>query len=212
MYLGGAVTTTLNYTHVNNIIQEVLEQNSASNQTFIKQANIAQLDQFGLAVNLYLPVKKWWTINFYTNVYNNRFRGLVNNTYIDANGTTLTFNGSSSFKFGKGWTAEINGFYRGKALEGVVISEQMGAINFGFSKSVLKENRGTIRLNLRDPFKLQYFRGYSKYGDVDANFSNRWDNRTITLGFTYRFSKGKINTPQRKRNSVDETDRVKMGS
>lgn len=211
MYLGGAITTTLNYTHVSNIIQEAIEQNSATNQTFIKKSNIATLNQFGIAVNLYLPVKKWWTINFYTNVFNNHYSGLVNNTYVDIDGTSVMFNGSFAFKFNKGWGAEINGFYRGKAVQGVLVSEPMGSINFGFSKSVLKENRGTIRLNFRDPFRLQYFRGASKYGDVDASFTNHWDNRVINIGFTYRFSKGKVNTPQRKRSSVDEKNRVNAG-
>ena len=43
----GFLTTTLNYTSTNNIIQEVIEQNQATNETFIKQANIASLHQVG---------------------------------------------------------------------------------------------------------------------------------------------------------------------
>ncbi|MGO7719103.1 outer membrane beta-barrel protein, partial [Rhizobium johnstonii] len=77
-----------------------------TNQTFIKKSNIATLNQFGIAVNLYLPVKKWWTINFYTNVFNNHYSGLVNNTYVDIDGTSVMFNGSFAFKFNKGWGAE----------------------------------------------------------------------------------------------------------
>jgi outer membrane receptor protein involved in Fe transport len=37
----GFLTTTLNYTQTNDIIQQVIEQNHATNETFVKQANIA---------------------------------------------------------------------------------------------------------------------------------------------------------------------------
>jgi outer membrane receptor protein involved in Fe transport len=40
---GGFLTTTLNYSITNDIIQQVLEQNEATNETYIKKANIANL-------------------------------------------------------------------------------------------------------------------------------------------------------------------------
>jgi hypothetical protein len=211
MYMGGAVSTTLNYTSITDIIQDVIEQNSATNETYVKKSNIAQLNQFGIAVSAYLPITKWLTMNLYTNVYNNHYKGMINGTYVDVDGTAFQSNGSFSFKFKKGWSTEVSGFYRGKTIDGVVVAEPMGVVSFGASKTVLK-NKGTIRLNLRDPFRIQYFRGYSKYGDVDASFNNRWDNRVVNISFTYRFSKGKTNTPQRKQSSVDEQNRVNMNT
>ncbi|KAI9432631.1 outer membrane protein beta-barrel family-domain-containing protein [Russula earlei] len=166
--MGGALTTTLNYTKVTDIIEDVIQQNPASNETFLTKSNIAQLDQFGISINAYLPLKKWWTFNLYSNVYNNRFRGTINGTYVDIAGTTFVGNVTSSFKFNKGWGLEVSGFYRSGGIDGVVVSQPMGAINFGASKTVLK-GKGTIRLNYRDPFHLQYFRGATKYGNVDAS-------------------------------------------
>lgn len=92
MILGGAITTTLNYSKVNNIIQQVIEQNAATNETFIKQANIAELDQIGIAVSGQIPVTKWMNLSLYTNYYQNRFRGFVNQTFIDFTQPTLVFN------------------------------------------------------------------------------------------------------------------------
>jgi len=211
MFMGGALTTTLNYTKVTDIIEDVIQQNASTNETFQTKSNIAQLDQFGISMSAYLPLKKWWTFNLYSNVYRNRFRGTINGTYIDVTGTTFVGNVTSSFKFNKGWGVEVSGFYRGSGIDGVIVSQPLGAINFGASKTVLK-GKGTIRLSYRDPFRLQYFRGYSKYGNVDASFINHWDNTVINMGFTYRFSKGKTNTPQRQRHSVDEQSRVNMGN
>ncbi|MFY7651877.1 MAG: outer membrane beta-barrel family protein, partial [Chitinophagaceae bacterium] len=208
-FMGGLLNTTVNYTKVNNIIQQVLEQNSATNETYVKQQNIAQLDQFGLAVSGNIPVKKWWNVNIYANVFNNRFRGIVGETAVDLSAVTLQTNINNSFKLGKGWNAELSGFLRTRGVEGVIIAHPMGVINMGVSKSVLN-NKGTVRFNLRDPFLLQRFKGSSKYGDVDAVFVNRWDNRVANISFSYRFSKGKGAGAQRQRRSVDEISRIKI--
>ncbi|MFY7652083.1 MAG: TonB-dependent receptor domain-containing protein [Chitinophagaceae bacterium] len=208
-FMGGLLNTTVNYTKVNNIIQQVLEQNSATNETYVKQQNIAQLDQFGLAISGNIPVKKWWNLNVYANVFNNRFRGIVGETAVDLSAVTLQTNINNSFKLGKGWNAELSGFLRTRGVEGVIIAYPMGVINMGVSKSVLN-NKGTVRFNLRDPFLLQRFKGSSKYGDVDAVFTNRWDNRVANISFTYRFSKGKGAGAQRQRRSVDEISRIKI--
>ena len=211
LFMGGLLSTTINYTKTNNIIQQVIEQRTATNETFVKQANIATLDQFGIAVAAQVPIAKWWNMNLYTNIYNNRFRGLVNNTFVDLSSATLTFSGSSSFKLGKGWNAEISGFYRSKGLEGVLFINPMGMVSSGVSKSVLK-NKGTLRLNIRDIFYIQQASGYVKYDDIDISFINIRDSRVANISFTYRFSKGKIGNTQRKRNSVDEASRVNLGN
>jgi hypothetical protein len=58
---------------------------------------------------------------------------------------------------------------------------------------------------VRDIFYTQQFRAVSKYANVDAAFQERGDSRQVSLNFTYRFSKGKINgTPKRRAGSASE--------
>lgn len=209
----GFLTTTLNYTTTNNIIQQVLEQNDQTNETFIRRANIASANQIGLEITANKSITKWWSGNIYANVYNNHFKGLVNNEHISTGITTFMAQVQQQFKFGKGWGAELSGFYRSKGLEGVMYIKAMTQVNVGFSKQVLK-NQGSIRLNVRDIFAAGVFKGYSKYGTVDAEFKNVNDSRAVSLTFTYRFNKGKLKAGSSKRNSgaSDEQGRVKSGS
>jgi hypothetical protein len=209
----GFLTTTVNYTATNNIIQQVLEQNDLTNETFIKKANIASAKQIGLAVTANKSITKWWSANVYANVYNNHFKGVVNNESISLGVTTFMVQLQQQFKFNKGWAAELSGFYRGKGLEGVIYIKPIVQVNAGFSKQVLK-NKGSIRLNVRDIFAGSVFKGYSKYGTVDANFKNVNDGRAVSLTFSYRFNKGKLKAGSSKRNSgaSDEQDRVKGGN
>ncbi len=206
----GFLTTTVNYTATENIIQQVLEQNDFTNETYIKKANIASAKQFGLAVTANKQITKWWSGNIYTNVFNNHFKGLVNNEPISIGITSVMVQLQQQFKFKKGWSAEISGIYRSKSLEGVIYIQHMKQVNAGVSKQILKNN-GSIRLNVRDIFAGAVFNGYSKYGTVDAKFRNVNDSRAVSLTFTYRFNKGKLKAGSSKKSSgaSDEQNRVK---
>ncbi len=210
---GGFLTTTVNYTNTNNIIQQVLEQNEQTNETFIKKANIAKSKQIGLAVSANKNITKWWTANIYANLYNNKFTGKVNNDDISVGVTTFMTQIQQQFKFKKGWSAELSGFYRTKGLEGVIYIKPIVQVNAGVSKQILK-NKGSLRLNVRDIFAGGVFKGYSKYSNVDIQFKNVNDSRAVSLTFSYRFNKGKLkaNSGRRNNGASDEQNRVKGGN
>ena len=209
---GGFLTTTLNYTVTRDILQEVIEQHEATNETFVKKANIAKLHQVGISVSGYKEIRKWWSGSIYANLFHNQFQGVVNSDNINIGITSLLIQSQQQFKWGKGWGAEASGFYRTRGLEGVIFIHPVGQLNFGVSKQVLK-NKGMIRVNLRDAFNMTNFKGDSRYGDVDAKFQNYNYGRAITLSFTYRFNKGKMNGAGQRKNggAEDEQSRVKVG-
>jgi hypothetical protein len=205
------LTTTLNYTATNDIIQPVLEQNEDKNETFLKQANIAKQRQYGIAVSLNMPVTKWWTTSLYVNGFNNRFEGIVNNTFVTLSATSVGINGTQQFKLTKTAGAEISGFWRSAGLEGVLKPRPMGVMSVAFTKQILK-NQGSIRINIRDIFYTQQFRAESKYSNIDMAIHESRDTRVINLGFTYRFSKGKINANQKKRNGSASEEQGRVGA
>lgn len=198
------LTTTLNYTRTTDIIQNVLEQIEEKKETFVRRVNIAKQRQFGISFNTNVPITKWWRSNVYVNVFNNKFDGIVNDTFVSISATTMSLNGSQQFNFAKTWSAEISGFFRTAAVEGVLKARPMGVVSVGIGKQVMK-NKGTIRLNVRDVFYTQQFRASSRYSNIDAAFQERGDSRVVTLNLSYRFSKGKINgTPKRRAGSASE--------
>ncbi len=209
----GFLTTTANLSNTTDIIQQVLEQNEATNETFIKKANIASSRQYGLSVSANKQIKKWWSGNVYVNVYNNHFKGVVNNEPISIGITGFMAQAQQQFKWGKGWGAEVSGFYRSKGLEGVIFIRPIAQVSAGFSKQIMKNN-GTVRLNVRDIFAGGVFRGYSKYSNVDVQFKDVNDSRAVSVGFTYRFNKGKLKAGSNRKTggASDEQQRVKAGN
>jgi outer membrane receptor protein involved in Fe transport len=209
----GKLTTTLNYTKTTDIIQQVIEQNEDRNETYVKQANIASQRQYGIAVNSSNELTKWWTSNTYVNISNNHYEGIVNDNFVSLDATMFMLNSSQQFKFAKTWSAEVSGFYRSGGVEGVIVFKPMGMVSMGMGKQVLK-NKGSVKLNVRDVFFTQRFKASSNYGNVDAAFQNQNDSRVVSLSFSYRFSKGKVNGgPKRKTGGAgEEQNRVGGGS
>lgn len=208
----GFLTTTLNYNKTTDIIEDVLEQYTDKNETFVKKSNIASRQQYGVSVNAGGQIKKWWMANLWTNLYNNHYKGIVNGDNISLGATTLQMNLTNQFKFNKGWSAELSGFYTSPLTEGVFQIKSFGQVGAGITKQVLK-GKGTLRLSGRDIFLMQKINGTSRFSNIDAAFQQRRDSRQVAVGFTYRFSKGKMNGgPKRKTGGADdEKNRVKTG-
>jgi hypothetical protein len=120
---------------------------------------------------------------------------------------------TNSFTLGKGYTAEISGFYRHKGVDQLTILDPIYQMSFGAQKQIIK-GKGTLRLNMRDPFGWQRFRGLNQYGDVDMRFYSRPDTRQVTATFSYRFGKNNQQAPpprRRSSSSQDEQNRVGSG-
>jgi outer membrane receptor protein involved in Fe transport len=209
----GFLNTTLNYTRTTDMMNAVLEQDPDKNETVIRKQNIAKQRQYGIAVSAGGQLNKWWTGNVYANLFNNRFEGILNGDQVVIGATTGQFNANNQFKLGKTLSAELGGFYMTGGVDGVFRIKGFGMVNMGVSKQIFK-GKGTLRLNMRDVLYSQKIKGTIRYSNIDAAFQQRRDSRQVALGFTYRFSKGKMNNNGQKRKTGgagDEQNRVKTG-
>ena len=131
---------------------------------------------------------------------------------VDIQFSSFMVNASNNFTFGKGWSAEISGWYRSKTTEGLLVANDMWAVNSAIAKQIFKK-KGTIKAGVRDIFLAQQFSGYAKYSDVDVTVASKRDSRQFNLTFSYRFGKTNIAPSRRKTGgSTDEQSRVNTGS
>jgi iron complex outermembrane recepter protein len=208
-------TTTLNYTITNDVISQILKQNTEQRITYLTTDNVAKFRNIGIAINAPVKPAKWWNSNIFVNVFNNKFTGSYFNSFsgkndpIDLEYTSFMVNVTNTFTFKKGFSGEISGFYRGKSIEQLSISQPMYFMGFGLQKQVMKGN-GTIRMNVRDPFHWQQYRGRTRYSDIDVKIHNMWDNRNLTVTFSYRFGKNTV-AQARKRNSATNEEQNRAG-
>lgn len=203
------LTTTINYTVVNRIFQQSFIQDGFA--TIVQTTNIGTKTNFGIASNIQLAAKKILTSNIYLAYTHDNYKGNVAGDPLDLSADMYLISVNNQFKFEKGWTAEISGWYRTKGIEGQIIVNPLSQVNLGVQKQVLK-NKGTLKLGIRDLFLTNFPKGVFSFSNTEANFSNQRDSRILSLSFTYRFGKN-FNTNSRKTTGAeDEKSRVKVGN
>lgn len=217
----GKLTTTFNYTATTDVISQIIKRTKGSNNEiigFLTIDNIAKFTNTGLAISAPVKFAKWWNVNLYGNVYRNHYTGtyisVENNksTVVDLDlaYTSFNLNINNSFTIGKGWTAELSGWYNYKNVQQLSLNYPMGQMNIGLAKNNLLKGKASLRLNARDPFGWQRYSGLTRYGNVDISVRNRWDNRQYGINFTYRF--GKQQGQSRRKASATEEEQQRVGA
>lgn len=153
-------------------------------------------------------------MNLFTNVYRNHYKGLFNignrDTLIDIAFVSFMANMSSTFTIKPGFSIELSGFYRAKGVDQLNINLPMYQMSIAAQKNIMK-GKATVRFNIRDPFAWQRYRGQTKYGNVDVQVRNRFDARSVSATFTYRFGKVSQQNQQRRRNNATQDEQNRVG-
>jgi iron complex outermembrane receptor protein len=203
-------TTTLNYSHTKDLFNEIFRQEGYA--TIVSQGNYGAMNDASISVNAQIPVDKTWNMNIYTEAKYNQFLGNLYGDDVNIHATTFLANVNNQFKFKKGWSAELSGWYRTKGIEGQIQIHAMGQLNTGVQKQILK-NKATVKLNINDVLKTRNPKGEINFQNTEARFNQSSDNRTVTLGFSYRFGKPIKGVQKRKTGGAgDEQNRVKGGN
>lgn len=212
----GKYITTINYNTTDDVISQVnkLDPNNPDSKIRVLTVdNVAKFRNIGISVTTPVTIAKWWTANLFTNIFNNRYKGMFDTINIDLDFTSFMVNVTNNFTLGKGFTGELSGFYRYKGINNLTKMEPVYQLSVGLQKQVMK-GKGTVRMNVRDPFAWQKFEGVSKYGRIDGSFLSRPDIRQVSASFTWRFGKTTQQGQTQRRNnsaSQDEQNRVGQG-
>ncbi len=206
---------TANYNNTTDVISQIIKQNTVSKITYNTSENIARFTNIGLSITAPASFTPWWNANFFTNIYNNHYVGVYNSDPVDIAFTSFMVNVTNSFTFSKskGFTGEVSGFYRYKTVDQLAVSDPIYQLSIALQKQIMK-GKGTLRLNVRDPFAWQKFVSVVKYSDIDLYSSSQFDVRQVTATFTYRFGKNTPGSQPRRRTtgSQDEQNRVGTGN
>ncbi|MCF3110123.1 TonB-dependent receptor [Niabella sp. CC-SYL272] len=211
------LTFTVSHTQTNNIITQLIKQNTEKKTAFQTTENFSKRKQWGFSVSANKQLFKWWNLSLYSGVFNNQYKGLytdgTKNVPVTLNVNNVDANMTNSFTFAKTWTAELGGWYSSSPSEGLLIAHSMGAMNIALAKQLFNKN-GSLKIGVRDLLRTSNFSGYSRYADVDLSVANdrRRDNRQYNISFTYKFGKGNIKPARRRTGGADdEQNRVKSG-
>lgn len=193
---------SLLYNYVSDVHNETIFQEG--NIFVSTPGNIGYQKNIDLSVNLNLQPTKWWTTSVYAEVYRNRYKGMLYSGEVDQASNSFSGNANNQFTLGKGWSAELSGFFRTGGVSGQFVSIPTGMINSGLQKKILKD-KGVLKLSINDMFKTFTPSGrINNIVNTNASYHNYLDVRVTTLSFTYNFGKTLNNPPKRKIGSADD--------
>ncbi|MEK6548162.1 MAG: outer membrane beta-barrel family protein [Bacteroidota bacterium] len=207
-YMGG-ISTTLGYSHTDQVITQLLKQDAESRKTYQTTANMAQRVTYSLGVTLPIPIKNWWTSN--SDIFFNRaeLTGNVASSAITPAGNMFYLSSNHTFTLPKDFKIEFGGNYFTGGLEGAFLFGAGGSLNMGVQKTILKK-RATIRLNAQDMLYTSNPKVTIKYADLDVLVQPKNDSRVVRLNFTYRFGNASIKGARQRSTGLDaEKGRVK---
>ena len=206
----GKIITTLNYNNTTDVISQIFKQNSQTKIVYFTSDNVAKFINMGISITAPVTISKWWNANFFTNIYNNHYKGIYNAEPLDMSYTSFMINVTNTFTIKQGFSLELSGFYRGKGVDQLTLNQPIYQMSVGGQKNILK-NKATIRLNIRDPFAWQEYRGVTEYGNIYAKIHSKFDVRQVTATFTYRFGKNIQQQPPRRRNNATQDEQNRVG-
>jgi iron complex outermembrane receptor protein len=202
------LTTSLNYSHVKDVFTQIIDTAERS-KAFITQKNLATQDIISLAISYPLQIKWYSAFINTTSYYSHYTADFGTGRQVDVDVLAFNYSMQNSAKLGKGWTAELSGFYNTPTIsQGTFKTKAMWSVDMGVQKVLLK-GKANLRVSVSDIFKTMHPYLTSDFAGqvVKTNFA--FESRQLKINLSYRFGSNQIKASrQRKTGLEDESKRV----
>lgn len=201
--------TALSYSHIKDYSTYVTDSTEIT-KNFISKMNLSSLDIMGINFAVPVDIKPWWNVYAAVNIYNSKSRANFGAAkLININITSYSLNAQNTFKLGKGYTAEISGFYNAPSLSAATFkTKAMGNVDMGLQKKLFHDN-ATVKLSCTDVLHTLQWHAQSDYNGTHILADSYWESRQLRINFTYRFGSAQIKQArQRAAGNEDEHQRI----
>ncbi|RYY71204.1 MAG: hypothetical protein EOO13_03925 [Chitinophagaceae bacterium] len=200
------ITTTISYSFIKDYYSQIFQRDS-NNILIYSTGNVGEAYNIGAALSAQIDVNAHWFFTAQTMYNYKRLEGYVWNDY-SSHVHQFNFSMNNQFKFGKIYTAELSGFYTGRArndLQEILYPNSQVVV--GLARPVLKK-KATLKLSIRDIFHTNGMEGLTDFENSKEYFWLKRDSRVATLSFTYRFGKPFKVIKRNNGSAADEMQRV----
>jgi hypothetical protein len=202
------LTTTLNYSHVRDVFTQIVDTTQRS-KAFITKKNLATQDITSL--NISYPFQyKWYSLFSNINTYYSLYKAdFGTGRTVNVNVFACNIYGQQSARLGKGWTAEMSGWWSSPSIwQGTFKTKSMGSVDGGVSRTVLKGS-GTVKVSVSDIFNTLHWSSTSDFAGQHLLATGSFESRQLKLYFTWRFGNTQVKAARlRKTGDEDESKRV----
>jgi iron complex outermembrane receptor protein len=206
------LTTQLNYSHVKDIFTQ-LPDTTEKSKAFLTKKNLANQDIVSL--NISYPFSyKWYSlftnVNTYYSMYKADFGGGNRKVNLDVFAVNVYV--QNSFRLGKGYTAELSGFFNSPTIwQGIFKSISMYSVDGGLQKTLWK-GKANVKVAVSDIFHTMKWKGSSNFSGQISTASGRWESQQFKLNFSYRFGNNQVKAARQRKTSIEDENKRLNGS
>ena len=197
------LNTTLSYSHVKDLFGQIVDTAQGMRGVLVNR-NLASQDITNLNVSFPFQYKNYslfTNVNAYYSNYKANY-GAGRNINLDV--WAVNFFAQNSFRFGKGWTAEVSGFYTSPTIwQGSLKTSFIWSADAGLQKQVLN-GKGSLKASVSDVFNTLEWSANSDFSGQKVWVSGKQETRQFKLAFTYRFGNNKIKEARQLQTGADE--------
>lgn len=197
------ITTTIYVRITNNNIQRFrkIDEQGNSIMTFV---NANQRRDGGLEFSTSGEVKKWWNVNFSSNIFYSEINAGNIQRNLGQNGPGWVIRMSNNFRLPKEYVFQLNGSYTGPMRGAQGMLRPNWAVDAGARKEWQRGRYG-VAINVSDIFDTRIFRVINEGQNFLFEFSRKRDTRIITGTLSMRF--GKMDMKKMKQQERQNQDR-----
>lgn len=179
---------TFEYSHTNNVIQSIWEENNNTHISYYLPMNIATGNSYFLFLNSYVHVAKWWTMMNYCNIYYSEFNGSVGGTNYGSAGVTWYVYSNNTFTITRQWKGEMNFSYNSASIYGFVTNQAWYNMNAAISKKIAKD-RGVIKAGGMNLITPSSYASTQMIQNATVHSSSYWYPQTVYVSLSWKLGK-----------------------
>ena len=204
------LTTTLSYSHVNDVFTQLVDTAEKS-KSFITKKNLATQDI--VSINISYPFSyKWYSMYANVNGYYSHYKAnFGSGRTIDLDVFAVNIYMQHSAKLGKGYTAELSGWYNSPSIwQGTFESKALWSMDAGLQKQLWK-GKANAKISVSDIFFTIKWRGVSNFASQYLVANGYGESRQLKLNFTYRFGNSQVKAARNRKSGLDDESK-RVGS
>lgn len=204
-------TIKISYAQTTGFIEQMTYR--SGEQTIQTPQNAGTRKVLSIGLSSFLPLLPWWELYTSAEPFYQSFDIQFQSSALSQNiqNGSWGFNGymSHTLNLGKGWKADLSGWFNYQNATTLYVSQPLGSLNLGASKKIWKD-KATVKLSISDLFNTQRWQQRATTPELVQDTYRKWESRNISIGFSYRFGNRKIKDARERSSGQDsELGRIK---
>jgi len=203
------ITTGISYSHIHDKVDGLVQ--IINGYYYSRPGNLGNTYVVNFEAQWQKDLAQWFNLNLYSRVFYQRTTTNFYTGLLDTRGTEWFIQPILTFKPGKDWAIQADGYYQSGIPSGQFIDAPKKAINLALSKKLSAST--TIRLSCNDVFQTvanNWTIGYLA-GTNAANFHSVADTHNVVLSLSYRFGKT-INNLRKHEDTATRNEQGRVGN